>query len=63
MIDFSLPESGLVEVEICDVLGRIVYSMEGNYASGYNRVEIGKGNLPSSGIFYYRASTADESAS
>ncbi len=62
-IGFALPAQMHATISIYDVTGRLVKSMEGNFAKGFNQVRFRKSNLPSSGIFYYRLNTEQFTAS
>lgn len=56
-IQFSLPESSQINIQIFDVLGRVVSNLaEGTYSAGVHRVTWDAGRL-SSGVYFYRLSS------
>jgi len=58
-IGFFLPQGGTAELLIRDARGRIVRSIEGEYAAGYNEVRIDRGQLPA-GVLNYTLRKGDE---
>ncbi len=52
-ISFQLPMDGMVDLKISDVNGKIIYSANKFYRSGYNTIEINKTDLNKSGVMYY----------
>ena len=59
-IGFSLPEASTATLTIYDVTGRIVKTIEGDYAAGYHAVEINSGDLGGNGIWYYRFDSGNQ---
>jgi len=59
-IGFFLPQGGTAELLIRDARGRIVRSIEGEYAAGYNEVRIDRGQLPAAGVLNYTLRQGDE---
>ena len=59
-IGFVLPDEGQVVLEIFDVSGKRLHIERGDFASGYNQIELDKGDL-TKGVLYYRLSTSDHS--
>ena len=53
VIGFNLPEGGAVTMRIMDVDGKIVKTVTGNYAKGYNQITVSKSELNASGVMYY----------
>jgi hypothetical protein len=53
IIGFDLPEANTATINIYDVTGKIVKSITGTYAKGYNSLEINKAELGTSGMMYY----------
>ncbi|MFK8102701.1 MAG: T9SS type A sorting domain-containing protein, partial [Saprospiraceae bacterium] len=49
-------------LKIYDVAGRVLKSVEGDFAKGYNEVSINRSELSGSGILYYELSTSKETA-
>jgi hypothetical protein len=62
-IGFYLPESSEVTIQVHDEMGRLIYSGTGNYAKGYNQIELTRSEVPASGVMYYTVSTDKASAS
>ena len=63
MIGFNLPEAGAASLEVFDVSGKLIHKVVGEYAQGYNQVNVNRSDLPVSGILYYRVNTANDSQS
>jgi hypothetical protein len=61
-IGFYLPEATSATLTISDVQGKVVFVKEGDFAQGYNQVELKRGDLNATGVLYYRLDTANESA-
>ena len=61
-IGFNLPESGKATLKVYDAAGRVLRSIEREFAKGYNTVQMTKEDLNASGVLYYELSTATESA-
>jgi Cohesin domain/Dockerin type I domain len=59
VIGFELPEAAFATLTIHDVSGRLLKQIEGDFAKGYNEVEINKNDLQAAGVAYYRLVTAD----
>ncbi len=57
-IGFDLPADMYADLIIFDQFGKMVRTFSGNYARGYNRIEIPKETL-SNGVYYYTLRTAD----
>ncbi|MEQ8703112.1 MAG: SdrD B-like domain-containing protein [Phaeodactylibacter sp.] len=54
VIGFDLPEAGTAVLHIFDLNGRLLKTYEGDYAAGYNEVQLQRDELPATGVFYYR---------
>jgi hypothetical protein len=61
-IGFYLPEATSATLTISDVQGKVVKVISGNYAKGYNQVDLKRGELGATGILYYRLETSTDSA-
>ncbi len=61
-IGFVLPEAMQATLTVYDVTGRVLRSFTGDYAKGYQTVELHKSNLGGHSILYYRLETRDFSA-
>lgn len=53
IIGFNLPESGQAGLLFHDVSGSLVKRIQGEYAAGFNQVEIVRSDLPGAGMYYY----------
>lgn len=62
VIPFYLPSATHVTLTITDVSGKTVKTVEGDYGTGNHNVKIDKGQLPASGVFFYRIDTEFGSA-
>jgi len=56
-VGFALPASGTADITVLDMQGRVLKTIQGDYAAGYNEVQINFADLPR-GVFYYRLETA-----
>lgn len=53
-IEFALPESGNVKLEVFDITGKIVSELvNGSYSAGYHSVSFNAASI-SAGVYYYR---------
>ncbi|MFQ5447671.1 MAG: T9SS type A sorting domain-containing protein, partial [Saprospiraceae bacterium] len=63
VIGFNLPEAADASLVILDISGRVVKTIHGEYAKGYNEVTISREELPAAqGVFYYRLETENFTA-
>jgi hypothetical protein len=62
MIGFELPEAMEAMIKVQDVSGRTLQIIRGDFAKGYNEVEVSEEQLPQAGILYYTLETADYTA-
>jgi len=53
VIGFNLIEASEATITVQDVTGRILKSVEGDFAKGYNQVRLSASDLPATGVFYY----------
>jgi hypothetical protein len=53
IIGFNLPEAGQAGLLFHDVSGGLVKRIQGEYAAGFNQVEINRSHLPGPGMYYY----------
>ena len=60
-ISFSLPDAERGNIQIMDLNGKVIKSIEKNFEKGMNREEIQLDNV-SPGVFYYKVSTSSHSA-
>ncbi len=61
-IGFVLPEAMTATLTVYDVTGRVLRSIKGDYAKGYQTVELRKQNLDGHAILYYRLDANDFTA-
>ena len=61
-IGFVMPEDSDATVTVYDVTGKVVFRQEGNYAKGYNEIELSKSDLGASGVHYYQLDSGDFTA-
>ena len=56
-IGFDLPDNSAVQLQIFDIAGKQLQLIEGDYAKGYNAIELNTANLRTSGVLYYQLHT------
>jgi hypothetical protein len=61
-IGFQLPEASEVTLEIYDVAGKLLFAQRGNFAAGFNQIDVNQADLQA-GILYYHLSTATDAQS
>ncbi len=59
-ISFNMPTRQNARIVISDLSGRIIKTIEAEYAKGYNEININKAEIGTSGVLYYRLETANE---
>ncbi len=57
-IGFIIPKRSNVKLSISDANGRLIHSQDKEYAMGYNEIIISNNALNTTGILYYKISTA-----
>ena len=62
MIGFTLPEAAQATVKIQDVTGKTLKLVRGDYAKGYNQINLNSSDLPMAGVLYYTLETKDFTA-
>lgn len=62
VISFSLPTSGFAKLSVLDAAGRTLKVIEGDFAKGYNEVQLQANELKGIGVLYYRLDTSFGSA-
>ena len=62
IIGFELPEATTATLSIYDVSGRVLQSIEGEFAKGFNQVTINRSDLNGAGVLYYQLDTPTDSA-
>ncbi len=53
-IGFSIPKAGFATLEVMDINGRILYSLNKGFEQGLNTATIDASMLPAAGVVYYR---------
>ncbi len=61
-IGFTLPEAMDATVTVYDVTGKVIRTIEGSYAQGYNEVKLNRKDLASTGVMYYRLDASEFTA-
>ncbi len=62
IVGFDLPESGNATLTVYDVAGKIVTTVVGTYAQGYNEIKLEKEDLNTTGVLYYTLKSGEFSA-
>ncbi len=62
VIGFNLPEAGFASLTVFDVSGKLLHRVEGDFAKGYNQVNLNRSDLAATGVVYYQLDTENESA-
>jgi hypothetical protein len=61
-ISFDLPEAGKVKLSLFDLTGKLIKVIEGDYKSGRQSIQVGKKDIPTQGVLYYRLDSGNYSA-
>ena len=62
VIGFYLPEAAKATLSIHDESGRLIYTMKGEYAKGYNTIALDRSQVPAGGVLFYTLVTGEDSA-
>ncbi|MBK9733497.1 MAG: T9SS type A sorting domain-containing protein [Saprospiraceae bacterium] len=62
MIGFNLPQNDMVTFKVFDLTGKLVHQTKGQYAKGYNTINIDVNTLNINGVLYYQLDTDSDSA-
>jgi hypothetical protein len=62
VIGFNLPEAVAATLTITDVSGKVVKSVNQEFAKGYNEIKLERREMPATGILYYQLDTPTDSA-
>lgn len=62
VIGFQLPKAGDATLTVFDGTGRKITVVEGNFAPGYNEIELDRNSLPQEGLVYYRLESGSYTA-
>ncbi len=61
-IRFHLPEAATATLTLTDVEGRTLKTVKGDFAKGYNAINLNRSDLPASGVVFYQLETPAGSA-
>ena len=59
MIQFDLPGSEMVTIDILDISGKQIYHLSASFPKGVNQLVIDADEIPNAGIYYYRMTAGD----
>jgi hypothetical protein len=62
VIGFVMPEAADATLTVYDVTGKVIKLVSGNYAKGYNKIELSKSDLGAAGVLYYQLDSNDYTA-
>ncbi len=62
VIGFNLPEAGAATLTVTDLSGKVILVEKGNFAKGYNQIDLKKKDLSANGVMYYQLESATETA-
>ncbi len=62
IVGFELPLSADATFTVLDVTGKVVKTVNGNFAKGYNEIELSKSDLGAAGVYYYQLESGDFTA-
>ena len=58
VIGFNLPQAATATITVKDIAGRVLTTIDGEFAQGYNQVRFNAANLPA-GVLSYTLTSAD----
>ncbi len=61
-ISFNLPQAGTATLSILDVSGKVLKVIRGEFAKGFNNINISKDDITGSGVLFYQLDTENDSA-
>jgi len=62
VIGFHLPEAAEATLTIFDETGRMIYTVNGDFAKGHNAISLDRAQINTTGVLYYKLETAKDSA-
>jgi len=62
VISFQLPEATTATLTIYDVSGKLLKVIDGEFAKGYNEINIDRSEISTSGVLYYQLDTPTHTA-
>ncbi|MCC6410234.1 MAG: T9SS type A sorting domain-containing protein, partial [Saprospiraceae bacterium] len=63
VIGFHLPEATEATLTVFDETGRMIYTVNGDFAKGNNAITLDRAQINTVGVLYYKLETATDSAS
>jgi len=60
-IGFNLPKAGAATLKVMDISGKTLKVVTGEYAKGYNQVQLSAGDINATGVLYYELISSNES--
>ena len=61
-VGFNLPNAGAATLNVYDLTGKVIKSFNGDFAAGYNQIEIQSSDIRTAGVLYYELVSADHRA-
>ncbi len=58
-VGFNLPEAGEATLKVLDVQGKILSTIDGDFAKGYNEIQLDAKELRTTGVLYYQLETTN----
>ncbi len=62
VIAFNLPVASSATLTVFDLSGKVLKTIEGNYAKGFNQIAINRTELSGAGVLFYQLSSQNETA-
>jgi hypothetical protein len=62
IIGFNLPEASRATLKVYDVTGKVVKVVRGDFAKGYNSINLDRTDIQGNGMLYYQLDTPTDSA-
>ncbi len=62
MIGFTLPKANTATLRVMDIQGKVLRSIKGEYAKGYNQITLDAKTLGATGVLYYQLESSDNVA-
>jgi hypothetical protein len=59
VIGFTLPEAMPARLQVFDITGRLLKTLEGDFSKGYSQLKIDRDDLRNTGVLYYQLETKD----
>ncbi|MFK8105058.1 MAG: cohesin domain-containing protein, partial [Saprospiraceae bacterium] len=62
VIGFNLPSASIATLTIYDVSGKVLKVVRGEYAKGFNQINVNRSELSGTGVLYYQIDTPNHTA-